>query len=103
MQVSVGTLLSFTIVSISILIIRYVPPDEVPLPSSLQVPTFVGSLECSDIVEEVDGENSEKHVGTSRDEIQPLLRNGNLDVGHPLIIKQSIECRSKLKKCFSFI
>lgn len=36
MQVSVGTLLAFTIVAISILILRYVPPDEVPLPSSLQ-------------------------------------------------------------------
>lgn len=36
LQVSVGTLLAFTIVAISILILRYVPPDEVPLPSSLQ-------------------------------------------------------------------
>ncbi|XP_039139732.1 cationic amino acid transporter 2, vacuolar-like [Dioscorea cayenensis subsp. rotundata] len=35
-MVSVGTLLAFTIVAISILILRYVPPDEVPLPSSLQ-------------------------------------------------------------------
>ena len=33
---SVGTLLAFTIVAVSILILRYVPPDEVPLPSSLQ-------------------------------------------------------------------
>jgi solute carrier family 7 (cationic amino acid transporter), member 1 len=36
LQVSVGTLLAFTIVAVSILILRYVPPDEVPLPSSLQ-------------------------------------------------------------------
>ncbi|CAN6439887.1 unnamed protein product [Victoria cruziana] len=35
-MVSVGTLLAFTIVAISILILRYVPPDEVPLPSCLQ-------------------------------------------------------------------
>jgi cationic amino acid transporter 1 len=35
-MVSVGTLLAFTIVAVSILILRYVPPDEVPLPSSLQ-------------------------------------------------------------------
>jgi cationic amino acid transporter 1 len=34
-MVSVGTLLAFTIVAVSILILRYVPPDEVPLPSSL--------------------------------------------------------------------
>jgi len=36
LQVSVGTLLAFTTVAVSILILRYVPPDEVPLPSSLQ-------------------------------------------------------------------
>ncbi|WOK99460.1 hypothetical protein Cni_G08172 [Canna indica] len=35
-MVSVGTLLAFTMVAISILILRYVPPTEVPLPSSLQ-------------------------------------------------------------------
>lgn len=35
-MVSVGTLLAFTIVAISILILRYVPPDEIPLPSSFQ-------------------------------------------------------------------
>ncbi|XP_074587150.1 cationic amino acid transporter 2, vacuolar-like [Curcuma longa] len=34
-MVSVGTLLAFTIVAVSILILRYVPPREVPLPSSL--------------------------------------------------------------------
>ncbi|XP_059280899.1 cationic amino acid transporter 4, vacuolar-like isoform X3 [Lycium ferocissimum] len=30
-QVSVGTLLSFTVVALSILILRYVPPDELPI------------------------------------------------------------------------
>lgn len=35
-MVSVGTLLAFTIVAISILILRYVPPDDVPVPPSLQ-------------------------------------------------------------------
>ncbi|KAG6533561.1 hypothetical protein ZIOFF_007436 [Zingiber officinale] len=34
-MVSVGTLLAFTIVAVSILILRYVPPREVPLPASL--------------------------------------------------------------------
>uniref|UniRef100_A0A453GZ80 Cationic amino acid transporter C-terminal domain-containing protein n=1 Tax=Aegilops tauschii subsp. strangulata TaxID=200361 RepID=A0A453GZ80_AEGTS len=33
-MVSVGTLLAFTIVAVSILILRYVPPEEVPLSSS---------------------------------------------------------------------
>ncbi|XP_077247731.1 cationic amino acid transporter 2, vacuolar-like [Tasmannia lanceolata] len=35
-MVSVGTLLAFTIVAVSILILRYVPPDEVPMPPSPQ-------------------------------------------------------------------
>ncbi|KAM0864788.1 hypothetical protein ACQ4PT_043699 [Festuca glaucescens] len=35
-MVSIGTLLAFTIVAVSILILRYVPPDDAPLPSSLQ-------------------------------------------------------------------
>ncbi|XP_042392798.1 uncharacterized protein LOC121984083 isoform X2 [Zingiber officinale] len=35
-RVSVGTLLAFTIVAVSILILRYVPPSEVLLPSFLQ-------------------------------------------------------------------
>lgn len=52
---SVGTLVAFTMVAISLLIVRYVvPPDEVPLPSSLQ-------------------ENSSSHVGTSIRSKQPLL------------------------------
>ncbi|XP_074582494.1 cationic amino acid transporter 2, vacuolar-like isoform X2 [Curcuma longa] len=34
-MVSVGTLFSFTIVAISILVVRYLPPDEIPLPASL--------------------------------------------------------------------
>ncbi|CAK8542892.1 unnamed protein product [Lathyrus sativus] len=34
-MVSVGTLLAFTTVPLSVLIIRYVPPNEVPIPASL--------------------------------------------------------------------
>ncbi|KAL5079290.1 hypothetical protein RYX36_007711 [Vicia faba] len=37
-MVSVGTLLAFTISAISMLIVRYIPPFEVPLPPSLQEP-----------------------------------------------------------------
>ncbi|XP_057954370.1 cationic amino acid transporter 4, vacuolar-like isoform X2 [Malania oleifera] len=38
-MVSVGTLLAFTTAAISVLILRYVPPNEVPLPSSLHEST----------------------------------------------------------------
>ncbi|PUZ37731.1 hypothetical protein GQ55_9G144200 [Panicum hallii var. hallii] len=44
-MVSVGTLLAFTIVAVSILILRYVPPDEVPLPPSMQE-SFRLNQEC---------------------------------------------------------
>lgn len=47
LQVSVGTLLAFTIVAVSILILRYVPPDEVPLPPSMQE-SFRLNQECNE-------------------------------------------------------
>jgi solute carrier family 7 (cationic amino acid transporter), member 1 len=47
LQVSVGTLLAFTVVAVSILILRYVPPDEVPLPPSLQE-SFRLNQECDE-------------------------------------------------------
>lgn len=41
-MVSVGTLLSFTVVALSILILRYVPPDELPFLLSDQQPNVIG-------------------------------------------------------------
>ncbi|KAH7675232.1 Amino acid/polyamine transporter I protein [Dioscorea alata] len=57
-MVSVGTLLAFTTVAISILILRYVPPDEVPLTSSNQESIYpeVCSKDSSSIMN--DGEIS---------------------------------------------
>ncbi|GLJ17852.1 hypothetical protein SUGI_0312190 [Cryptomeria japonica] len=43
-MVSVGTLLAFTIVAVSILILRYVPPDGVPVSASLQESADVETL-----------------------------------------------------------
>ncbi|TKY62855.1 Cationic amino acid transporter 4 [Spatholobus suberectus] len=85
-MVSVGTLLAFTTVAVSVLIIKYVPPDEEPIPSSLL--TSVDPLlrhSGGDIGEDraispVDPasycENSHLH-----DKSEALL-------GHPLIIKE---------------
>ena len=55
-QVSVGTLLAFTTVAVSVLILRYVPPDEMPLSPSLQ--EYIGSLslQFGDNVRESDNE-----------------------------------------------
>jgi cationic amino acid transporter 1 len=79
LQVSVGTLLAFTIVAVSILILRYVPPDEVPLPSSLQE-SFRLSQECDE--EKARDENREQ--GTS--EIKDVIVVES--ISDPLIEKQ---------------
>ncbi|XP_010440802.1 PREDICTED: cationic amino acid transporter 3, mitochondrial-like isoform X2 [Camelina sativa] len=65
-MVSVGTLVAFTMVAVSVLIVRYVPPDEVPLPSSLQERICSVPFQC-------DEKNSSSHVGTSIRLKQPLL------------------------------
>ncbi|KAG8097693.1 hypothetical protein GUJ93_ZPchr0013g37264 [Zizania palustris] len=62
-MVSVGTLLAFTIVAVSILILRYVPPDEVPLPSSLQESLHL-SQEYDE--EKVRGTPGDKRCNTSQ-------------------------------------
>ncbi|OIW12265.1 hypothetical protein TanjilG_06054 [Lupinus angustifolius] len=55
-MVSVGTLLAFTVVAISVLILRYIPPEEVPLPPSLREPIDSSSTPYKKylVVEEVD-------------------------------------------------
>lgn len=70
MQVSVGTLLAFTIVAVSILILRYVPPDMVPLPSSLQ--------------ESIDSVSFRYSI----QEENPKLLEASLE--YPLIVKEGI-------------
>ncbi|KAE8660038.1 Cationic amino acid transporter 2, vacuolar [Hibiscus syriacus] len=69
-MVSVGTLLAFTMVAISVLILRYVPPDEVPFPSSLQ--ESIDSVTLRYSTQAISGKNPE--IGTSGDSSQPLLR-----------------------------
>nr|XP_023929161.1 cationic amino acid transporter 2, vacuolar-like [Quercus suber]POF24236.1 cationic amino acid transporter 2, vacuolar [Quercus suber] len=72
-MVSVGTLLAFTMVAISVLILRYVPPDEVPLPSSLQGSIDSVSLEYGRSGQGSNGEQSKVKFGTSMDDDKPLL------------------------------
>jgi len=45
LQVSVGTLIAFTISAISVLIVRYIPPIEVSFPHSRQEPIDSESME----------------------------------------------------------
>jgi cationic amino acid transporter 1 len=84
-MVSVGTLLAFTMVAISVLVLRYVPPDEVPLPSSLQESIDSVSLKYSTISKTSDdGE-------TSTDTTSPLLGQKHKVADYPTIIKQAQE------------
>ena len=80
-MVSVGTLLAFTMVAISVLILRYVPPDEQPLPSSLQERIDSVSFICGETT-------SSGHVGTSDSSHQPLIVNNDALVDVPLIKNQ---------------
>lgn len=79
-QVSVGTLLAFTMVAISVLILRYVPPDEVPLPLQYQ-----GSIDTLN----QQYTTTEKVCEEAEEATQPLLsaksKEGLLD--HPLIVE----------------
>ncbi|GJY08952.1 cationic amino acid transporter 2, vacuolar-like protein [Tanacetum coccineum] len=86
-MVSVGTLLAFTMVAISVLILRYVPPDEVPLPSSLQAAIDSVSLRYSSIIstEETDVEISKDVTGVSGEKDQ--LKKGEISAESPLIAK----------------
>ncbi|KAD7479771.1 hypothetical protein E3N88_02907 [Mikania micrantha] len=89
-MVSVGTLLAFTMVAISVLILRYVPPDEVPLPSSLQAAIDSVSLRYSNIIktEETDVEVSNGQTGVS----------GEISAKYPLIAKVAAQALFDEKK-----
>ena len=68
-----GTLLAFTMVAISVFILIYVPPDKVPLPSSLQGSIDSVSLEYGGSDQDRNGEQSKVKVGTTMDSDKPLL------------------------------
>ncbi|KAK3015683.1 hypothetical protein RJ639_006618 [Escallonia herrerae] len=90
-MVSVGTLLAFTMVAISVLILRYVPPDSVPLPSSFQLAIESVSLRYGNSTPDYDVENSKDHVGTSGDNTLLLPGKGEAPVRYPLIAKEAAQ------------
>lgn len=77
-----GTLLAFTTVAISILILRYVPPEEAPFPSSLQDSIHAEIVSCSSSTG-TDGEKTKGSIGSC----EHLLDNEGSLAGHPLIEK----------------
>ncbi|XP_018833429.2 cationic amino acid transporter 4, vacuolar-like [Juglans regia] len=94
-MVSVGTLLAFTTVAVSVLILRYVPPDEVPLPSSLQESIDSMSLRFSDDIQEVDYNKSNDPADSYHS--QYLHDKGDASLGSPLIEKRVSQDEQKEK------
>ncbi|XP_023543445.1 cationic amino acid transporter 4, vacuolar-like [Cucurbita pepo subsp. pepo] len=76
-MVSVGTLLAFTTVALSVLILRYVPPHESPLPSSLQ--EAINSK-----LSQLDGESPETDSNVVGDS-SGSSDKGNTMLSYPLI------------------
>ncbi|XP_059646475.1 cationic amino acid transporter 2, vacuolar isoform X2 [Cornus florida] len=87
-MVSVGTLLAFTAVAISLLVLRYVPPNKVPLPPSLQESIYLVSLRYSGGNQDIDGQHSEHPVKSWDGNGQHSLDNGETLVKCPLIQKE---------------
>ncbi|TYG38187.1 hypothetical protein ES288_D13G201800v1 [Gossypium darwinii] len=83
-MVSVGTLLAFTMVAVSVLILRYVPPDEVPLPLSLQESIDSYKLRHNSDAQMINGENPAKSPG---DPCLPLLGEKNVAVDCTVVEK----------------
>ena len=84
MQVSVGTLLAFTMVAISVLILRYIPPDVVPVPSSLQEAVDSVSSKYSD------ADDADAKAITSEDQV-PVLVNKDAPLEDPLLNKVAVQ------------
>ncbi|CAK9166563.1 unnamed protein product [Ilex paraguariensis] len=88
-MVSVGTLLAFTMVAISVLILRYVPPDVVPLPPSFQEAIDSVSLRYSSATGDIDVGITEVNVGTSGKSTSLLLGKAQAQDRYPLIAKET--------------
>ncbi|TKY46315.1 Cationic amino acid transporter 2 [Spatholobus suberectus] len=88
-MVSVGTLLAFTMVAISVLILRYIPPDEVPLPPFLQEPIVSASTQYSWSSLEANEEDTKANIGASGSR-KPAVVKEDVSVDYPLIAKDPV-------------
>lgn len=81
-----GTLLAFTTVAVSVLIIRYVPPDEVPIPASFLTsvdPLLTHSGGAFEEDRNICPVDLASYCKNSH-----LLDKSEVILGHPLIIKE---------------
>ncbi|XVF06667.1 hypothetical protein REPUB_Repub06bG0069800 [Reevesia pubescens] len=95
-MVSVGTLLAFTVVAISILILRYAPPDEVPLPSSLQESIDSVRMQLDD---DIQGTERKKFNDVNIvEQSSHQLEDGEASIQYPLIQKQITQDKQNQQK-----
>jgi cationic amino acid transporter 1 len=101
-QVSVGTLLAFTTAAVSVLILRYVPPDEVQLPSSLHESIDSMSSRLSGDIKEVNCDNVKDPAGSCHS--NNLHDKGDALLGYPLIENKVAQGNTSLHAlhCFDF-
>ncbi|KAK8470157.1 hypothetical protein PHAVU_004G073100 [Phaseolus vulgaris] len=85
-MVSVGTLLAFTVVAISVLILRYIPPNEIPLAPSILEPFVSASTQYSWNRLEAN-EDLKAHAGTSETR-KPQVHKEDVSID-PLIAKDT--------------
>ncbi|KAL8041097.1 hypothetical protein ABFS82_10G141800 [Erythranthe guttata] len=104
-MVSVGTLLAFTMVAISVLILRYVPPDEVPLPSTFQGAIDTVSMRYSvsnNSLADSDMENTKVYHGVTTDDSAPIssVIQEETTIEYPLIEKPApkLNCMNEEKR-----
>lgn len=76
-----GTLLAFTTAAVSVLILRYVPPDEVPVPSLLQKSIDSISSRCSGNIQEISNNNLKDLACSFGSKGDALLRNPLIEKG----------------------
>lgn len=98
-----GTLVAFTMVAVSVLILRYVPPDEVPLPASLQDSIDSVSLPYGSISQDIRGDDPKASAGSSKDSSKRLLDSVDIMVELPLIEKQLPLVNCKFVFVFLFV
>ncbi|XP_027173460.1 cationic amino acid transporter 4, vacuolar-like [Coffea eugenioides] len=97
-MVSVGTLLAFTIVAISILVIRYIPPPRVSLPTSVEQSVDPVSFQFGHIVEEIDAEIIVRPVDDCSFLGQSFLCDRENSDKNPLLEDHNVQGASKEKR-----
>ena len=99
LQVSVGTLLAFTMVAVSLLILRYIPPDEVPIPPSLEESNNLVPSKYRLISDHIYVKNAEANSGASEHN-KPVVIKEDMSIHYPLISKNF--AISNCESCLSF-